>query len=110
MSTQFPAALDVLQNPSDATNMDNPAFLHAAQHANANDAIEALQLKIGIDGSTDVNSLDHKVSLTQTKILFVGEPVSATSTGVAGTVIVSNGYIYVCTATNTWVRSAVATW
>ncbi|MCJ1809922.1 hypothetical protein [Flavobacterium covae] len=37
-------------------------------------------------------------------------PASATSTGVVGEIRVTSSYLYVCTATNTWVRSALATW
>ena len=37
-------------------------------------------------------------------------PVSATDTGVAGEICWDASYIYVCTATNTWKRSAIATW
>jgi len=37
-------------------------------------------------------------------------PTSATDTGVLGEVRITATYIYVCTATNTWVRTALATW
>ena len=37
-------------------------------------------------------------------------PASATDTGTLGEVRVTAGYIYVCTATNTWVRAALSTW
>lgn len=37
-------------------------------------------------------------------------PASATATGTTGTVCWDSSYIYVCTATNTWKRSAIATW
>ena len=60
MSTNFPAALDSLTNPA---NSDTLALVdHAAQHANANDAIEALQVRVGITGSTDPASLTYRVS------------------------------------------------
>jgi hypothetical protein len=36
-------------------------------------------------------------------------PASSTSTGIKGQVIVSGSYMYVCTATNVWVRSSVTT-
>lgn len=49
MSTNFPAALDSLTNPA---NSDTLALVdHAAQHANANDAIEAMQARVGTDSS-----------------------------------------------------------
>ena len=37
-------------------------------------------------------------------------PTSATDTGTLGEVRITSTYIYVCTATNTWVRSALTTW
>lgn len=37
-------------------------------------------------------------------------PASASAAGVAGTIIVTSTFIYVCTATDTWKRVAIATW
>lgn len=37
-------------------------------------------------------------------------PASATDTGTKGQIAWDTGYIYVCTATDTWVRAAIATW
>lgn len=37
-------------------------------------------------------------------------PASATATGVTGEIRYTATHIYVCTATNTWVRAALATW
>lgn len=37
-------------------------------------------------------------------------PASASATGAAGTIAWDANYIYVCTATNTWKRVAIATW
>ena len=60
MATNFPASLDSLTNPTSSDSLNSPS--HSAQHANANDAIEALQAKVGVDGSADTNSLDFKVN------------------------------------------------
>lgn len=60
MATNFPASLDVLVNPQPNDSVE--VVSHSAQHANANDAIEALESKVGADSSTDPNSLDYKVS------------------------------------------------
>lgn len=48
MSTTFPGALDALTNPAGTDSQASPS--HAGQHANANDAIEAIQAKLGADG------------------------------------------------------------
>jgi len=37
-------------------------------------------------------------------------PASASATGVAGTISWDGDFIYVCTATDTWKRVAIATW
>ena len=60
MATNFPTSLDSLTNPTSSDSLSSPS--HSAQHANSNDAIEALQAKVGVDGSADTNSLDFKVN------------------------------------------------
>lgn len=40
----------------------------------------------------------------------VGAPASASDTGVTGQVAWDTDYFYICTATDTWKRVAVATW
>lgn len=60
MATNFPTSQDVLVNPQSTDSVQ--IVSHAAQHANANDAIEALEAKVGIDGSTDVLSHDYKIA------------------------------------------------
>lgn len=60
MSTNFPSSLDTLTNP---TATDAVATVdHAAQHANANDAIEALEAKVGANSSAVTTSHDYKLS------------------------------------------------
>lgn len=59
MTTNFPTSLDTLTNP---TATDQVATVdHAAQHANVNDGVEALQAKVGIDGSAVTTSHDYKL-------------------------------------------------
>jgi hypothetical protein len=60
MATNFPTSLDDLTNPTSTDGLDNPS--HSSQHANANDAIEALQAKVGVNGSAVTTSLDYLVT------------------------------------------------
>lgn len=65
------------------------------------------------DALTNVMTLDYEGTLETTKIKVSAlntAPTSATATGTTGEIRVTAGYIYVCTATNTWVRAALATW
>jgi hypothetical protein len=66
MTTSFPAALDVLSNPSSGDRLNSPS--HAAQHANANDAIEALESVVGITNSTNVQSHEYRISEVKTEV------------------------------------------
>ena len=71
MATTFPASKDDFINPqpTDSTQLVS----HAAQHANANDAIEALETKVGVTDSTDPNSLDYKVRQLELNFQDPGE-------------------------------------
>lgn len=60
MTIQFPTSLDTFTNP---TATDQVAVVdHAGQHSNANDAIEALEAKVGANGSAVTTSHDYKLS------------------------------------------------
>lgn len=65
MATNFPTDLDNLNNPQANDSMAG----HAALHGNVNDAIEAIEAKIGIDGSYDPNSIDYKLNQVQIQLL-----------------------------------------
>src|SRR3972149_7030273 len=60
MPTSFPVTLDDFPNPTPADNLSTPAVLHSTQHANINDAVEALEAKIGGDGSAVASSPDYR--------------------------------------------------
>jgi hypothetical protein len=62
MPTNFPSGLDDIPNPGAADALDNPtpALKHATQHDTVNDAVEALEAKVGVDNSAVTSSLDYK--------------------------------------------------
>ena len=59
MAINYPISLDTLTNPNGTDSLLNPS--HSDQHKNANDAIEAIQTKVGVDNSTDPGSLDYLI-------------------------------------------------
>lgn len=65
----FPNGLDTLTNPTSTDKLDSVTVPHHEQHSNANDAIEALQVKVGVTNSTDVNSLDYKINNLTNELL-----------------------------------------
>lgn len=64
MATNYPTSKDNLTNPAATESMEG----HAALHGNVNDAIEAIENKLGVNGSTDVNSIDYKVAQLETSL------------------------------------------
>jgi hypothetical protein len=64
MSITFPTSLDSFSNPSgtDLLENANAALDHDVQHSNANDAIEALEAKVGANSSAITTSHDYKLS------------------------------------------------
>ena len=60
MATNFPTSLDSLTNPTATDTLDSPP--HDTQHADANDAIEAIQAKVGVDGSAVTTSHEYRIN------------------------------------------------
>lgn len=57
MAINFPTSLDTLTNPSASDFLNSPS--HSGQHSNANDILEALEAKVGIDSSAVTTSHDY---------------------------------------------------
>jgi hypothetical protein len=74
---------------------------------------------LNVDETTDdllqvINSDDTVLfQVSNTNGVMIGPaktPASATATGITGQIAWDANYIYICTATNTWKRVAIATW
>jgi hypothetical protein len=73
---------------------------------------------VGIGTAAPATTLDVNGDANVEEDLTVGgdlitttkTPASASATGTAGTIAYDADYIYVCTATDTWKRIAIATW
>ena len=62
MGSNFPSSLDTFTNPSSTDAMDSVSVPHATQHSDLNDAVEALQAKVGADSSGVTSSHDYKIA------------------------------------------------
>ena len=74
MTTNFPASLDNFPNPQSADSLEG----HATLHGNVNDALEALQAKVGVDGSNVTTSLDYKISTLESQLFDLDNQSDAT--------------------------------
>lgn len=68
MAINYPTSLDTLTNPASSDPQSAPS--HSGQHSDANDAVEALEAKVGATGSAVTTSLDY---LANTGWLAAGE-------------------------------------
>ena len=57
-----------------------------------------------INTTGSIKAVQYKLSTLNTA------PLSATDIGLLGEIRVTAGFIYICTATNTWVRAALSSW
>lgn len=82
MTISYPSSLDSFPNPQSTDLLDNasPTLDHWTQHANANDAIEALEAKVGIDGSAVTTSFDYKLNEVTGTDKAVGKTATQTLT------------------------------
>lgn len=51
MPTNYPTSLDTFTNPTSTDDLNTAGVLHDEQHANVNDAVEALEARVGITGA-----------------------------------------------------------
>ena len=55
-------------------------------------------------------TIDGTLTIGDDLIIATKTPSSASDTGTTGTIAWDSSYIYICTATDTWKRVAIATW
>ncbi len=101
MATNFPGSLDSFTNPTSGSTLDSPS--HAGQHANINDAMEAVQAKLGTgagtigewtsftpvwDGLTVGNGVQSFTYAVLNKVIFVqGRLTFGTTTSITGSFV-----------------------
>lgn len=100
------AGADVTIRPGKGTGTGTPGtiVLQAAPVASAGDNAQVPATVATIGAAALIMAASTNL------IVATKTPASAAAAGVAGTVAWDADYVYVCTATNTWKRAAIATW
>ena len=94
MATNYPNSLDSLTNPATTDPVNNPS--HAIQHANANDAIEALQAKVGTNNSAVTTSIDYRVrQLELNPVTSTADKIEQTVVNGGATTLLKGQVVYV---------------
>lgn len=78
MAINYPASLDSFSNPVATDPMNSATVPHATQHANLNDAVEALEAKVGVDNSAVTTSHDYKLRRLSTPVGMIAYTIATT--------------------------------
>lgn len=68
MATNYPNSLDVLINPTSSDTLNSTTVPHAQQHANLNDAMEAVQTVLGINPAGSHLTIKDRIIATESSI------------------------------------------
>ena|GEM_PF-2891151 len=93
----------LLISPFENTTGSGPKYLINAGTNTAAATAGTHTAKFTVDNTGVTTATQFKVSALNTA------PSTSTSTGTTGEIRITSGFIYVCTATNTWVRAALST-
>jgi hypothetical protein len=74
MAITYPTTLDSLTNPLSGDTLNSPS--HSTQHADANDAIEALQAKVGVNSSAVATSHDYRIAQLESTSINTGKAIA----------------------------------
>jgi len=69
MPSQYPSALDNLINPTANDTLNSVTVPHHLQHANVNDALEAVQTVLGLNPAGSHLTVKDRIVATETNIL-----------------------------------------
>ena len=83
MAINFPTSLDAITNPDAAGGDTLLSVPHDAQHGTANDILEALEAKVGIDSSAVTTSHDYLLAGLETDKANVDQTMYIGTTAVA---------------------------
>lgn len=91
--------------PTPNYGWDHIASTQASKEVTANGVFDAIDEQV----HTNAGAAEQVANKHTTYPGLVAAPSTATSAGVAGSIAYDATHIYVCVATNTWVRAALAT-
>lgn len=108
---------NTLYSPIGALTQEDADLLYAPIGALDQTAADLLYSPIGALTETaadllysPIGALDQAAADLLYMSKFVAAPAAANSTGVAGTMAYDGDFLYVCVATDTWLKVAIATW
>lgn len=68
MATQYPSSLDVFTNPTPTDTLNSGSVPHHLQHANINDAVEAIQTVLGLNPAGSHLTIKDRIITAESSI------------------------------------------
>lgn len=68
MATNYPNSLDILENPTSTDRLNSTSVPHHKQHADANDAIEAIQTVLGVNPAGSHLTVKDRIISVETDV------------------------------------------
>jgi hypothetical protein len=104
VTTSYPGAVDNLTNPTPSDTLNSATVPHAAQHANSNDAIEAIQNTLGVNPQGPSATVKDRIVAVEGAVINLGLAVDDRVPGETGSNApvgtLPNGYVWVDTSDN----------
>lgn len=80
MASNFPSGLDSFTNPTATDTLNSDTVPHAAQHADVNDAVEAIEATLGVDPQGGESTVGDRIGAIESDL---GD-LTSTVTGIEG--------------------------
>ena len=89
MASSYPGGLDAFTNPTASDTLDSATVPHAAQHSNANDAIEAIESTLGVNPQGSSATVVARLTALDSTVAGKAPATGIDPTAIAGTAVIT---------------------
>ena len=89
MASSYPGGLDAFTNPTASDTLDSATVPHAAQHSNANDAIEAIESTLGVNPQGSSATVVARLADLDSAVAGKAPATGIDPTAIAGTAVIT---------------------
>ena len=89
MASSFPGGLDNFTNPTASDTLDSATVPHATQHANVNDAVEAIESTLGVNPQGASATVVARLGALDTTVAGKAPATGISPTAITGTALTS---------------------
>jgi len=89
MASAFPGGLDSFTNPTATDTLDSATVPHAAQHSNANDAIEAIESTLGVNPQGGSATVTARLTALDSTVAGKAPASGISPSAITGTAVVT---------------------